>query len=354
MWWLVRKANGQTPSIPAAWELWRRWTQNELSERDVAQVAEYVLSLAQRKDIASSPQWSGALVQWGPLLEQARSNGNLTDERWRQFWTEAIPLYVHAKLTPATESGRLMVDVGCGMFNSQHEMHVTYHAVGLFVGDVECDPVDLGGGVMNLPSWSFRGGGSGDREVPLIAIADAPAGEQKVRCIFEAEVTEHAGRTRDSGRVIARTTCERQTTITLPAGYRPLMAVRDPTLLKAMKDAIRIRDVQFGHDQADSMNVDHVTVVIDVASPPVGIGVDVKLCRLGEDRGWTVGKLTNPAGVTRTYQVTQPVIGFNGALARIILQRNVVEAARAGMPKAWAQDLIFEDVPVSRATSAQR
>ena len=337
-WWLLRHISSPTAQA----ELMRRFEADALSESQVGRLAERALDLMTVPPANRAASFGN--IEWCAVVRRAHALGKISDERLESYWRSAVPLRLIAS-PGAGADRRLTVNVGCDQYDSQRVVQVTYRVIRLRIGAAECDPMDLGGDVFNMPGWSFRGGGSGGGAVPLVRVppAEAPGGPQPVRCTFDVAVSE-----RPSGsppRVLARGQVDVQVPVVLPPGLLPLQLIRPSTGDPRPPPAVTAAEVRVGRDPADETRF---LMAVDIEGPPpdVDLVFDVSANNPGEFVGYSLGLLICRRGVPIRATLRQQTVGGLGDSKDVRLQPNAQAAADAGFRTIWGGEIVLPGIPM--------
>ena len=221
---------------------------------------------------------------------------------------------------------------------------MTYRTTRLRVGEVECDPMDLGGGSRNIPNWAVQGGGSGDRTIPLAKVPErlAPGGPTTLVCTVEIVISkpDDSWRPRD---ILARFSTDCSATVNIPPGLVPVRLIHDEAVRKELEKELRVRPLEVRINDPNEPNYRQFKWILTIDGPtaPLNVSYGVQL-RSGPDMLWQIGEFICAKGERIDYEVTKErMAGRPGEQFDLILTPSTAAAARHGLPESRATQSSF-------------
>ena len=230
---------------------------------------------------------------------------------------------------------------------SNEAMAMVFQATRLRLGNVECDPMDLGGSLRNVPDWAVQGGGSGERTIPLVRVPfqQASGGATTLVCTVKIEVYK-SGKDSESFTLIARFWTDASTTVTLPPGLRPVRLIHD-ALRQTLESSLRVSPIEIGIQDPNFPEYRQFKwdFTIDVPPPPVNLSYDMKL-ECGTGGTWTLKRLKCARDEKLHAEMKMSAMaGYPSGTINLVLTPSASTAAfEAGFTEMLDEKIVVKDV----------
>jgi hypothetical protein len=346
LWWLTRQADAAVVG-----EISRRQLAGELSDGQLGDVVD--AALAAQADV-TRPWLNG----WGDAIERARIDGKLSDEKWRLYAKQVLPLSLVAR--PRIRAGDpIPIEVHYAGLRSAANSRLRAHlrVMRAFLGDEKLGgllPEDTAGGGLEM---HIQGGRSGRAALErLTAPKDMMsrfAGTRAVRADVAVDMLEPAGGRSDTQSVVAREVkLDCRTTIVAPTEPTVELVRGDAATRAAMRAALQIRTHnRSGQRSLDPgpvirVNNDGARLIVQAADPPIGLAFDV-LLRDRHGREWPLHAIDFRPQVNGTWYVSEHLDDFNDEYADVILRPSAARAASTiELTRIWNEEIVFPKLPV--------
>jgi hypothetical protein len=276
---------------------------------------------------------------WRLARSAPRSNRPIAD--WKR---EAPPIFT-AKLSP---DKTLIVNLQDSLLPSMEPLLMTYRATRLRVGEMECDPMDLGGGSRNIPNWAVQGGGSGDRTIPLVKVPEqlAPGGPMTLVCAVEIVIYKDSD-TRQPPETLARFTTDCKATVEIPPGLLPVREIHDETVRRNLEEELHVNplEVRINDPNQPNYRVFRWNLTIDGPAAPLNVSYDVELRSPELQLRWKIGEFACAKGERIHYEVTKEgMAGRPGEKFDLILTPSTSAAARHDLQNILSDTIVLHGI----------
>jgi hypothetical protein len=358
VWWLLREADA-----PALIEVYRRLATGQLSTSQIDHVT--AAALAAQADM-SRP----FLVEWGTIVERARSSKNVSDESWKRYARQAIPLKLVAR-----------ANVRRG---DPVPVHVHYGPVRLgrgylFRTDIAVVRSSLGAAALTGATRTGMGVQFGDGGTDLnckFAIAPddlktLPDGPNRLDVTLRVKMLERfkpPPSTTDKEVTSDEVTVS--TTLNLvPTDQPTVEVVSDPSLRDAVESSVVLRGYRISNMYAgfayrgggrhviiakDRDGSDQAQFMIDAQRPPIALASDVVVVDPA-GREWPLYPITIEQGSQGGHIISGHWDGFGADRVDVVLRPNPAAAAETvGITRIWGGSVRFKNVAVVWDKEAKR
>jgi hypothetical protein len=345
--WLTRQADAA-----AVGELSRRQMAGELSDDQFATVMNAALA-------AQADKGRPWLTGWGDMIERARINGKLSDERWQTYAKQAAPLKLVAR--PRVRVGdpipiEVRFDGARAANRSRLDIHL--RVLRATIEDTRLGgllPEDTSGGSVGK-GLSGQPSGWVTKEVLRIPGADLARHVGKgrtVRAEVIGAVYDGQGSPGLDRQVCALDQVLTDTITVVPENEPTVELVRgDATMRDRLAQIIKVESNTRGKLVTSSGPVLHVDrgsearLRVRANSPPIGLAFRVIL-RDRRAREFPLNAIDFRPNVISSWFAATELDGFDADVVDVVLRPSPVRAAETvELTRIWDEELVFPDVPV--------
>lgn len=338
-WALEREidSNDAAASGSALTELTRRIRAGTLSDQQLAEVTDHVLT--RQADLQKS--WS---PPWSTLIETARDAGRLPDEKWQRYARQAVLAGCTLRAAPVLALGEPLTLVVDAPPQRGGELR--------FITGFKAEVIRVDGRPLHLGSnlhlrRSYQPSAHGRRAFAFDwwsaadSLGGTTAGKHALQVRIIVAAVDNANRRLPP---IVADPVNLSSELTLaPCGSPPVALITDPALRPAIEKTITVRDLCAGRPWSSYGTV----LTLDIAPLPVPIAMRVLLRWPQHVR--TIGRFSCIAHQGGTVALSQDEPLFLTDVVDVILRPDAKEMEEIKMEgSAWGQEIVIRDVPVRR------